>query len=436
MNSKSRVASLAWLVKIWISAIHACSYAAESPHFEGWQNLSEETLVETVLSRNASLPATEAALEAASSRIDSVSAWDDPRLTYGIAPQTFGVSGIDFGQTIELSQSIAWPGKLRLKGEAARYEADSTRESIETLRLTLVAKTKSLYADWYFFHRAIGINRSNQNLLKEFLDIALTRYSTGLASKHDVLQAEVELNLLKQQSIVLERERKTILARINTLLNRPPDKPLPAPKALTEPELPDDSKTLREKAIRTRPELRALTARIRSLDALKDLAQRDYYPDINISAGYNTLWDRSDQRFTIGVGLNIPLDRGKRRANEVAARANLNMAQWQGIDFSAKIAEEVEVAYQKVGENRRLLRVYRSELLPLAEENLQAAKIDYQTGIGDFLSLIGAEKNLLQTRLGTERALADAHQRMAELERAVGGFASVPAAKPEGNSGP
>ncbi|MGR9106054.1 MAG: TolC family protein [Gammaproteobacteria bacterium] len=436
MIPKTFFARRDWALILWLSTISGFSYAAERPPFEGREAFSPKVLVAAVLSRNPSLPAIEAALEAAGSRSDRVSALEDPRLSYGIAPQTVGVAGLDFGQKIELSQAVPWPGKLDLQGAAARYEADSVREDIETLRLTLAALAKSLYADWYFFHRAIAINRSNQVLLEEFRDIALTRYSTGLATKQDALQAEVEINLLKHQAIVLERERKTILARINTLLNRPPEDPLPVPQKLVEPELPGDSASFREKASNSRPELRALTARIRSLDALSELAERDVYPDFNFSAGYNSLWDRREKRFTVGVGFNIPLDQSKRRANEAEARARLKIAQWDGIDLAAKIAEEVEVAYQKVQESRHVLELYRGELVPLAEENLEAAQADYQAGLGEFFSLISAEKNLLQTRLQTERALADAHQRMAELERAVGGFEADLAAGTLGSTEP
>jgi len=409
-----------WVVVLPLFTITASSHAAETLLFEGKAELSLVRLVAAVLSRNPGLPAVQAAWEVAGTRIEQVSALDDPRLSYKIAPETAGVSGLDFGQKVELSQKIPWPGKLGLRGEAAQYKADAVHQNLEALRLQLVARTKMLFADWYFVHESIRINRINQDLLKEFQGIAITRYSTGLATKQDALRADVELKLLEHRSIVLERERRALLTRMNTLLNRTPDDPIPLPQKLPEPALLKDAVSLRGQALQSRPELKAQMAHIQGFETRTKLAQREFYPDFNLSAGYNSLWDRTEKRFTLGVGINIPLDQSKRRAAESEAHAKLKQAQWDNIDLSAKIEEEVQIAYDRVQESRHVLVLYRNQLLPLAEENLNAAKADYQAGSGDFLALISAEKNLMQTQLQAEWALTDAHRRLAEIERAVG----------------
>jgi hypothetical protein len=40
-----------------------------------------------------------------------------------------------------------------------------------------------------------------------------------------------------------------------------------------------------------------------------------------------------------------------------------------------------------------VLKLYREQLTPLAEEDLKTAKVDYQAGKSDFLTLISSEKN-------------------------------------------
>jgi len=64
--------------------------------------------------------------------------------------------------------------------------------------------------------------------------------------------------------------------------------------------------------------------------------------------------------------------------------------------------------------------LYKNRLLPLARENLDAATADYQSGKGDFLTLISSEKNWMQTQLQLQQTLTDSHRRIAELESAVG----------------
>ncbi|MGH8568068.1 MAG: TolC family protein, partial [Gammaproteobacteria bacterium] len=82
---------------------------------------------------------------------------------------------------------------------------------------------------------------------------------------------------------------------------------------------------------------------------------------------------------------------------------------------------EVQRAYDRVEESRHVLALYRQKLLPLAAENLQAALADYESGAGDFLTLLSAEQNLLRTELTATRARADYYRRLAMLEYSAGG---------------
>ncbi|MGH8592586.1 MAG: TolC family protein, partial [Gammaproteobacteria bacterium] len=387
----------------------------------GSKQISTRELVQAVLSQNPSLPAMQAARDAAEARIVQASALNDPMFSYAFAPATVGVSDLDFSQTFELSQSLPWPGKRRLRGEAAQHEAKAAHEGIDSQRLKLIALAKSVFADWYFIHEAIRINRVNQDLLQEFRHITETKYSTGLASKQDALQADVELNMLTHQAILLERQRREVLAAINKLLNRTPDQAIPAPAPLPAPVPAPDAAALRARAMNAQSELKILATRIQSSRARALLASRDIYPDFELVAGYDSFWDREEQRFTVGVAVNIPLDRTKRRAAADEYQALMKQAEWELAEKRSALAGEVQRAYDGVQETLHVRALYRERLLPIAAENLEAAKADYAAGQGDFLALVTAEKNVMQTDLGERQSLADYHRRLAELERLVGG---------------
>lgn len=401
--------------------VFSLSLAAEENPFAGSKQISTRELVQAVLSQNPSLPAMQAASDAAEARIVQASALNDPMFSYSFAPATVGVSDLDFSQTFELSQALPWPGKRRLRGEAAQHEAKAAHEGIGSQRLKLIALAKSAFADWYLVHEAIRINRVNQDLLQEFRHITETKYSTGLASKQDALQADLEFNMLAHQAILLERQRREVLAAINKLLNRTPDQAIPAPAPLPAPVPPPDAAALRARAMNAQPELKILAARIQSSRSRTELTGREFYPDLELVTGYDSFWDREEQRFTVGVGVNIPLDRTKRRAAVDEYRALMKQAEWELTEKRSALAGEVQSAYDRVQETLHVLALYHERLLPIAAENLEAAKADYAAGQGDFLTLLNAEKNVMQTDLGERQWLADYHRRLAELERFVGG---------------
>ncbi|MGR9099687.1 MAG: TolC family protein [Gammaproteobacteria bacterium] len=405
-----------------LSLILATQTASAAGNFPATDSITPSQLVSAVLAANPKLKVVNAIWKAASARIAQQSALDDPSLSYALAPQTVNDAQSEFGQRIEISQKIPWPGQLRLLAEAAASEADAAGENVTATRLFLSSAAKSLFADWYYIHQAIKINRINQSLLIEFRDIAVSRYGAGLGDKQDALQASVEIALLERQAISLERERRTILARINTLLNRSPDAEIPTPSKLPPFGPLPDVKMLHEKALQSRPELKASAARVQTAKIQTNLSNYEYYPEIKLTAGYNTLWEDVNKRFTVGIGLSLPLDLRKRRAAEDESRAKMKQAEWEKIDLSAKIREEVQIIYDRAKESMLVNGLYHNKLLPLADENLEAATAAYRAGYGGFLTLIESEKNRRQTQLRAERALSDAYRLIAELENAVGSF--------------
>ncbi len=382
--------------------------------------LSSKQLVSLVLQANPQLEMAQATWRASVARIAQQTSFEDPLFSYTMAPQTIANSHTEYGQRIEISQKLPWPGKLQLRNDVASHKADAHNQSIHSLRLQLSGAARTSFTDWYYIHQAININLHNQTLLKEFKAIATRRYATGLASKQDALRADMQLALLEHQAIVLSREQNSIRAHINTLLNKLPDSRLSKPSDLTEVEVLPKLPLLQAQALHARPELRAYTAMLSAAKSESALARRNNYPDINVKAGYNSLWENTSKHFTVGIGFNLPLFQSKHRAAENEALAHIKQVEWQRVDFIAKLRETIHISYAQTSESMHVLSLYKHRLLPLAKETLAAAQSDYQSGRGDFLSLISSEKNYMQTQLQTVKALADTHRRLAKLESAVG----------------
>lgn len=413
---RARAAALVWLA---IGGYNGVAAAANDV-FQHDSQLTPEQLVEAVLDRNPDVPAMQAAWDAARSRIVQGEAFDDPMLIYGFAPQTAGASGMDFGQKLSVSQRLPWPGKRQLRGDVARLEADAAQQNTESVRLKLAEAARVAFADWYFVHAAIRVNAINKSLLEEIRNIAQVKYSAGRASKQDALRAEVEVALLEHRDILLERQRKAVLATLNTLLQRQPDSPLPRPSALPDGDALPSVVQLRAMALQNRPDIHAVDARVQAGQQRVKLAERSTLPDFQLSADYNSLWMRDEQRLMVGIGINIPLS-AKHRAAEDEARADLLRLDFTRQEAVVQLQGEVQQAYDQLLESRHVLALYQDRLLPLAEENLAAARSDYEAGRGNFLDMISAEKNLMQARLQQEQARADHYRRRASLERAVGG---------------
>jgi len=379
-----------------------------------------EVLSDLALARNPGVEALQAAARAAEFRVAPAGALEDPLLSYSAAPDTVGgPRGLE--QRIELTQPLPWPGKLGLREEAARQRAAAAVQNVGELRLRVATAAKALFGEWAYVHRALAINAHHQGLLSELRRVAETRYAVGRAGQQDALQAEVARARLQAEALTLERRRQEIRARTNGLLNRAPQAGLPPPAALPPPLSLPPLAVLEQGVLQEHPGLGQLRARVSEAQAQRDLAKKDFYPDIRVMAGYNSLWDRVDKRWSIGVGVNLPFDYGNKRSAALdAARADLLQRRWQLTDSEAELLGELEAARAAVEETAQAIELYRKRLLPLAEDNLSAARADYRAGAGSFLNVIDAEREQLRTEDALARARADYVGRLAELERWLG----------------
>jgi outer membrane protein, heavy metal efflux system len=258
-------------------------------------------------------------------------------------------------------------------------------------------------------------------LLDELIDTTRTRYAAGSALKQDALQAEVERAGLDKQLLRLHQQQVSIQARINALLNRSPDAPLPAAAPTPVQSSPPALEIVQTLALGRHPELLGLDAKISASNSRVTVAEKAFYPDFQLGVGYNSLWDNSDKRPGIGVSINVPLNRSKRKSELDRARAESRRAGWMLAERRAELLSNVAQARARVIEAQDSVVLYQDRLAPLAEEFFTAALADYQSGSGTFLNVIIAEQRKLTTDLELARAHADAARRIAELEQWTGG---------------
>jgi outer membrane protein TolC len=395
------------------------------------QPMTAEDLASWVLEANPGLAAIEAAAEAATYRIDPAGSLDDPMLSYAVAPLTAG-GDQSLNQSVDFSQKIPWPGTLAARESTARFEAIAAERDADSLRLRVTAQAKSAHAEWWFIDSALDIHHATRAQLDDLIATARTRYASGRAQKQDVLQAEVERAELDKHLLGLLRQRATVRARINALLNRAPGAPLPAAAPMPVRSVPPALEALQKLALTRHPELSRLDAAISASESRVTLAEKAFFPDFEVGVGYNGLMDPADKRPVFGVSINLPLDRSKRRSELDRARVESRRTRFSLSERRAGLLAELASVHAEAVEAQSSVVLYQNKLVPLTAEYLQATISDYQSGAGAFLNVITAEQRKLDTDLELARALSDYARRLAELELWIGGALEASPPMPEG----
>jgi outer membrane protein TolC len=389
------------------------------PVWEG-DLLDREELVRRVLELNPSVAAARAAWRAARQRIPQAESLMDPMATLSTAPLSyFGDGRIGYGAS--LSQEVPYPGTLALRGERAAAEARVRERDLETVRLDLALEAARLFDRYRFVHRALDINEEHVELLESFQEIATSRYATGLAPQQAPLQAEVEAAHLHHRLVVLQSERRVIVARINALLHRGAREPLPAPRIEDPPPMePIDAEAMSRSAIAHRPELAAQRAEIESRRATVSLERLDARPDFEAMTSFSSMWAMSDHRWMVGVGIRIPFWKGRIRAGIAEAEARVEESESTLAALEDGVQAEAVAAATELEEALHVARLYETRVFPASEDQIAAARSGFETGQVSMLALIEAERSLRDARLQYEDALSQAWTARARLDRSLG----------------
>lgn len=389
---------------------------------EHHDSFTANDLVAWVWERNPGVGELEAALSVAVERIDPAGSIDEPTFSYAFAPRTSGYESQGLNQNIQISQSIPWPGTLAARRTSAEHQAVVARRDIDVLRLDLAAVAQSAYAEWYYLQRSLAIHHRAHGLLAELRSVAEARYAAGRALQQEVLQAEVELAKLDRHLLELTRIQSSLLAQINAMLNRDPASPLPDVARLDLPTAIPLLNDIETSAVDAHPILERLDAELAARSADVTVAEKAFWPDLRFTAGYNSLWDDPDKRPVVGISINVPLYRSKRRSTLSSAQAEAQRIRWQRVNASVNLLSELAQAHAAVRESMDAVALYESSLLPLTQEYFVAARADYEGGTGSFLAVISAEQQQLETEEGLERSRADLLRHLADLERVSGSF--------------
>ena len=390
------------------------------------ESLDLAAYVNEVLGRNRSLQSMVAAWRAAAEKYPQAVALDDPMFTTMTAPGSWNSNNVSTAYLLGASQKIPWRGKRSLRGEVAQAEARAASMDVADARLQLTQAAHLAYFDYYLVHRQLELTSANLRNLEENRTSARRQYEANLVMQQDVLQAEVELAEAERRRIELERIRRTAVARLNTLVHRPPDYPVPPPPAsLTIDNEPAPPELLRQVAAEQRPDLASMRAKLQADSASLALAYKEFFPDLEVMARYDRFWQPTSTQGglqgQVGVKINVPIYLEKRRA---AAREAMFKLQLQRAEYEQKtdsINQELESAHAQVVEMRAIVRLYQDRTLPAAAQNVASARSDYVANRGDFLRLVSAQRQLLMLQEKHQEALVGYLSRLAELERVVGG---------------
>ncbi len=340
------------------------------------------------------------------------------------SPRPFaGYTNSEFAYVgLGISQEIPYPGKLRLKGEIAKRDADLSQQQIESVRRTILAELKAAYFQLAYLSKTLTILEQDSELLKQMEQAADARYRSGMGTQQDLLQAQLQKTKLLREIAMHHLEVGKLEAQIKQILNRPQDSPDIEPAELVETPLVQTYAELLAAAQVQNPEIAGAKKMIEKQSLQVDLARKDFYPDFNVQY----MWQRTDPTqfrayYMLSVGVRVPIYRGRKQRPELAqAEAGKLRAGSELQAQSQQIAAELRAQYVLAQQTSELLKIHREGLSPQSRSEFQAALAAYQSNKQDFQALLAAFLDVLRFDEEYWQNVAEYQTAIARLEQITG----------------
>jgi outer membrane protein TolC len=254
---------------------------------------------------------------------------------------------------------------------------------------------------------------------------ARARYASGEGRQLDVLQAGLDVAMLKEQQLDLDREEAMRRAQLVRWLGeddaaRAGPFTLPARGAL--PPLAD-----LEARLAGHPAQQDYERRIEAAQTVVQLAEQSRRPGWMLDVGYGfrsgSMPDgepRSDM-MTAMVSVDLPFFSGNRQDREVsAARAEAQGLHEMHTDHQREMLAMLEEAWAVADRTGQLERFYETDLVPLADQSVQAALLAYRNNRAMVDDVVTARRVALDTNLKHLRLSADRAQAQYQVDYLAG----------------
>jgi cobalt-zinc-cadmium efflux system outer membrane protein len=386
-------------------------------------------LIATAIANNPELKASDARWQMFRNRVIHESRLEDPMLMLkiqnGIVNDPFNFRKDPMTQkVIGISQQLPFWGKRDLRGQVAAKEAEAYRWQVEERKLELRRMVAETYYQIYFIDKSLAIVDKNIKILDDFVTLAETRYSVGQGAQQDVFKAQVERSKMLDMRINLEQQRKSLQANLNALLYRPAETPVGAIPDFDIKPIALSPEELRTTASENRPLLKSLNALVDKGKAGHKLAEKEFYPDFNVSFEYMQRekfeGSSGDDMYSVGVTFNLPVYRHHRYEMLAEADSGVRMATEEVNSVKNSIDSGISDLLAQLERRSKLVELYKTGIIPQADQSLESATIGYRVNKVDFLTLLDSRVTLFNYEREYYDSLAEYQMKLAQLEALVG----------------
>lgn len=371
-------------------------------------------------------------------RLDEVSAFD-------IAGLPVSLGSVDnYSVDLEVRQPIFRGGGISAAMRAARVFSYLTDEQVRGQVQRTIYEVASVYYDMLLAQHLFAVNKDAVRSAKAHLEDVERKRAQGVASKYDVLRAQVSVSNFEAEMVKEQNEIHRARTRLLKVMGLSQESEVRLSDKLTY----EPMKPILEQAVRlaydNRPDLYQAELGVRLQQEALRIAKSRYWP--RVDAVFTQEWARPDPRsstmdewgdaWLAGVRVEWPLFDGLRREGHIIQeKAALKQRNVELLNVQERALLEVQQAILSLRDAEQFAESQRLNL-DRASEGLRLAEVGYREGIATEVEVLDARAALTRARGLYYEAIYSHTVVRLNLQRAMGilgpraGVTTVPEESP------
>jgi cobalt-zinc-cadmium efflux system outer membrane protein len=337
-----------------------------------------------------------------------------------ISPTQLNTDYLDNSSEFDLGVSYLFErGKKRQhRLQTAKDVTAQTRSLVADNERSLSFGVASLFVNVQLAESTLELAEKDLKSFQQTVDISEVTYKAGAISEDDYLKIKLQLLQFEtdlQQAQLAKTQSLSDLRQLLGYESVSPDYDVTG--AFDYQPLKGNVEDMQMKALQNRPDLRAaregVTAAQSQYGLQKAIGKRDVTGQINYthSGGLNTM--------SLFGSFQLPIfDRNQ--GEILRASYAITQAQEQEKATSGQTLTDVRDAYEDLRTNDKVVTLYRSGYLDVAQKDRDISEYAYRRGAASLLNFLDAERSYRATQLAYRQALASYLLALEQLREAVG----------------
>lgn len=415
----------------WSAAMPDSTVVSAAEFWSQWNDPTLLTLIARVEERSPKVESALATLRAARASIQSANAALWPSATASAKAQrtrAAGESTNTYQGTLGGSWDINLAGATYARYDAALYAARAQAWALESVKDQMIAEVATAYINWRAAQEKAALIAKTLASYEETAKLAQWKADSGLGAVSDAETAMVQVKNAQvslhsaEQSIA---EYRNAIARLTAL----PNDQLPVPPAGTIPTTKTGlAQSIPAAVMMQRPDIRSAIESLYGAAKSVQAAKADFFPMLSLSGSIGTQAATVSALGASGTGvgalaaaLSMPiLNWGSLAAAEEQASANLDQAKATYRETLVEALEETDNALWAV-KTTEASQPAVTQAVEHAQKAWQLAKLQYESGLGDYTQLLTAERDYWSAQESEINNRASMSNAYVTLYRVLGG---------------